>query len=80
MNSLHHPAAVLLGYAIALGAFQQQPEGKAAEQKCSMEGRVVNSVSGEALRKVTLTLSPARAKGKTATAATNDNGRFVFRI
>lgn len=51
----------------------------AQEPKSSISGRVVNSVSGSALRKVSLTLTPTRGDGKPVTAITGDAGQFEFR-
>lgn len=54
----------------ALQAFQAKPE----EEKCSIEGRVTNAVTGEPLRRVGLTLGgPGRV-----TAETDETGRFAF--
>jgi protocatechuate 3,4-dioxygenase beta subunit len=64
-------AIVLLGTGVlALHAFQAKTE----EAKGSIEGRVTNAVTGEALRRVALSLTgPGRV-----TAETDENGRFAF--
>ncbi|HWQ53057.1 MAG TPA: carboxypeptidase-like regulatory domain-containing protein [Bryobacteraceae bacterium] len=66
-------AAALLSCVLALNTSHAQ------ESKGSISGRVVNAVSGSALRKVNLTLSPTRGEGKPATAVTDDAGHFEFR-
>jgi hypothetical protein len=68
--------AVLLGWALSLAAFQTAPAAR--EAKGSIEGRVVNAVSGDAVRKVNLTLTANHRKGEPVTAQTDDNGRFAF--
>jgi hypothetical protein len=52
---------------------------QAPAQNGSIEGRVVNAVSGEGLRKVSLTLAAMRSKDQSVTAQTDENGRFAFR-
>ena len=68
--------AVLLGWALSLEAYQAPPVAQGA--KGSVEGRVVNAVSGDAVRKVNLTLTANHRKGEPVTAQTDDNGRFAF--
>ena len=51
----------------------------AAAQPAAIEGRVVNAVSGDPLRKVALALSKAGSKDEPATTTTDDSGRFAFR-
>jgi hypothetical protein len=68
--------AALLGWALSLAAFQTAPAAR--EAKSSIEGRVVNAVSGDAVRKVNLTLTANHKKGEPVTAQTDDNGRFAF--
>jgi len=65
---------LLLGCAPALFAFQAAPAATG-----SIEGRVVNSVSGDPVRRVELTLSPTRGKAKPVSAQSDENGRFAFR-
>ncbi len=64
-------ALMLLAASVfALHAFQAKPE----EEKCSIEGRVTNAVTGEPLRRVVLTLGgPGRV-----TAETDESGQFAF--
>jgi hypothetical protein len=59
--------AVLLGYSLP---------GLAAE---SIAGQVVHALSGNPLRRVTLTASRVDGKGEPATAQVDENGQFVFR-
>jgi len=68
-------AVLLLGCAVPLLALQ------ATAPKGSLEGRVVNAVSGEALRKVNLTLTRMHAKDRDKPAATqtDEYGHFAFR-
>ena len=50
--------ACLLGMFVSLQAGQASAAAdKPAGDKCSIEGRVVNSVTGEAVKRVTLTLT-----------------------
>ena len=69
---------LLWGALLSVSALRAQPAA-APEPKGSIEGRVVNALSGEGLRKVSLTLTATRGKDKTATAQSDDNGRFAFR-
>ena len=48
-------------------------------QPAAIEGRVVNALSGDPLRKVTLTLSKPGSQDDPATAISDDSGRFAFR-
>ncbi len=47
--------------------------------KSSLEGRVVNAASGDAVRRVNLTLTRRDGKGDPAAAQTDAEGRFAFR-
>ncbi len=49
-----------------------------ASDKCKLEGRVVNSVTGEAVRKVSLTVRHMTERGVSFSAITDDEGRFRF--
>jgi protocatechuate 3,4-dioxygenase beta subunit len=62
---------LLVASVFALHAFQAKPE----EDKCAIEGRVTNAVTGEPLRRVALALS---GPGRVITAESDENGRFVF--
>jgi len=67
--------ACLFGMFVSLSA-GQAPAGsdKLKDDKCSVEGRVVNSVTGAPLRRVTLTLTAAaRLAGESG-----EDGRFAF--
>ncbi len=67
--------ACLFGMFVSLSAVQA-PAGsdKLKDDKCSVEGRVVNSVTGAPLRRVTLTLTAAaRVAGESG-----EDGRFAF--
>jgi protocatechuate 3,4-dioxygenase beta subunit len=67
--------ACLFGMFVSLSA-GQAPAGsdKLKDDKCSVEGRVVNSVTGAPLRRVTLTLTAAaRVAGESG-----EDGRFAF--
>src|SRR5512146_1250265 len=55
-----------------------KPAEPAASQKGSIQGRVVNAVTDEGLRKVTLMLASASNTGVPVTAETDDTGHFVF--
>lgn len=48
------------------------------KQLCKVEGRVVNGVTGEPLRKVSLTLRRMAASADTLIATSDQEGRFVF--
>jgi 5-hydroxyisourate hydrolase-like protein (transthyretin family) len=48
------------------------------KQLCKVEGRVVNGVSGEPLRKVTLTLRRMAANAESLVSTSDSEGRFVF--
>ncbi len=48
------------------------------KQLCKVEGRVVNAVTGEPLRKVSLTLRRMAASADTVIATSDQEGRFVF--
>ncbi|HXG34430.1 MAG TPA: carboxypeptidase-like regulatory domain-containing protein [Bryobacteraceae bacterium] len=48
------------------------------KQLCKVEGRVVNAVTGEPLRKVSLTLRRMAASADTLIATSDQEGRFVF--
>ena len=75
MRAAARTAALVAAFLTAPGAaFQANPE-----QKSSLEGRAVNAVSGDGVRRVSLTLLPVHGKGKEATATSDDNGRFTFR-
>ena len=64
-------ALVLLATSVfALQAYQAKPD----EEKCSIEGRVTNALTGEALRRVALSLTgPGRV-----TAESDETGHFAF--
>jgi protocatechuate 3,4-dioxygenase beta subunit len=64
-------ALLLFACALALQAYQAKPE----EQKCAIEGRVTNSVTGEPLRRVALLLT---GPGRVITAESDESGRFSF--
>jgi hypothetical protein len=53
---------------------------KPKDLKCSIEGRVVNSVTGEAVKRgsLTLTLSGATSTAGVVTAESDDSGQFAF--
>ena len=68
--------ALALACALAVHASRapQSPAEQPKEDKCSIEGRVTNAVTGEALRRVALSLTgPGRV-----TAETDEAGRFAF--
>jgi hypothetical protein len=68
--------ALLFVCALALQAFQAKPE----EEKCSIEGRVVNGATGQPIRKATFMLAGAGSGGTTILkAASGDDGAFAFK-
>jgi hypothetical protein len=73
--------ACLFGVLLPLCAFQVNPaaEKPKEEKKGSIEGRVVNGVTGEALKKVTLMLAGSGSSARPATADTDDSGNFAFK-
>ena len=78
MNSRHVRAlagAMALAFAcvVPLSAFQPAPKAKG-----SMEGRVVNAATGDAVRKVNLTLTSNHDSPEPLTAQTDDKGGFSF--
>ena len=54
--------------------------GKPQDERCSIEGRVVNSVNGEAVKRVTLVLAPPvpTSLSDIRTTESDDNGQFAF--
>ncbi len=78
MRNAARAAVVLLALTGPAAAFQADPQGP----NSSLEGRVVNAVTGDGIRRVSLTLLPVHGKGKEGkevTAVTADDGRFAFR-
>ena len=78
--------ACLLGTFLSLQAGQAPAAAdKPKDEKCSIEGRVVNSVTGEAVQRVSLMLMPANAASAADLNAgrrmveSDENGRFAFR-
>ena len=75
--------ACLFGVLLPLCAFQSNPaaEKPKEEKKGSIEGRVVNSVTGEAVRKATLMLAGTNSGSgaRPATTETDDTGSFAFK-
>jgi hypothetical protein len=61
--------SLFLGLTLLSGAFAQQPRAESPEPKNlgSVEGRVVNSKTGEPIRRVNLTLRPSGAPGMAVT-------------
>ncbi len=62
-------ALALLAYPALVAGFQE---------KGSIEGRVVNAASGDAVRRVSLTLTKVNEKDQRAVAQTDGEGRFAF--
>ncbi len=56
----------------------ERPKITDPKQLCKVEGRVVNGVSGEPLRKVTLTLRRMAADAESLVSTSDPEGRFVF--
>ncbi len=73
--------ACLLGVFVSLQAAQAPAAAdKPKDEKCAIEGRVVNSVTNEAVRRVTLMLTPSGASSVSdiRRAESDDNGQFAF--
>jgi hypothetical protein len=73
--------ACFFGVLLPLCAFQANPaaEKPKEEKKGSIEGRVVNGVTGEAVKKATLILAGTNSGARPATTETDDAGSFAFR-
>jgi protocatechuate 3,4-dioxygenase beta subunit len=69
----------LLCGALSLCGFQAPPAERPKDEKCLIEGRVVNAVTGEVVRKATLLLTHRGGTATPSTAETDDTGRFAFR-
>lgn len=74
-GKLTRALALLWCVSLSCAALRAQP---AVEPKGFIQGRVTNALSGEGLRKVTLTLTATRGKSTSLTAQTDDTGRFAF--
>ncbi|HEY6391509.1 MAG TPA: carboxypeptidase-like regulatory domain-containing protein [Bryobacteraceae bacterium] len=62
-------------FLVALAGFAQQPPGTAPR----VEGRAINSLSGDPVKKATVLLQPRQAgRGTAYTADTDSDGRFVI--
>jgi len=74
-------AALLL--AVSLQAFQAQQEKAQAQtdqpRKASLEGTVVDSVTGKGVKDTTLLLARITGAGTPLTVKANENGEFVFK-
>lgn len=71
-------AACLLSGVLALAAFQTTDSGKEKakdKEKASLQGRISNAVTGEALKKVTVLLN---GHGKNVSAETDEKGQYLF--
>ncbi|HVX67342.1 MAG TPA: carboxypeptidase regulatory-like domain-containing protein [Bryobacteraceae bacterium] len=68
----NRPFVPLLFLAAALVSYPQE------KKLVRLEGRTVNSVTGEVVRKVKLTLSSGGQEGSPASATSDAEGRFVF--
>jgi hypothetical protein len=71
-------AVCLLSGVLALAAFQTAESDKEEakdKEKASLQGKISNAVTGEALKKVTVTLN---GHGKNVTAETDEKGQFSF--
>lgn len=74
-------AVCLWGGVLALPAFQDRASGPADKSKdkmASLDGKVVNSLSGDPLKKVTLLLQRTRGGGTPLTVETDEKGIFSF--
>jgi hypothetical protein len=64
--------------AILLGSFSAPAVSQTPANKSSIEGRVINALARDGLRRATLTLTATRGAGKPVTALSDENGRFAF--
>ncbi len=77
-------AAVVVLFAVCVAAAQMQPgpaqRAQAQTAKASISGKVVNSVTGETVRKTSIILAPAGGRGQqqARTAVTDEQGVFSF--
>lgn len=74
---------ILVAAALLTGAIQDMPEGQAKpaveEKKASIEGTVVDAVSGKPLKEVSLMLVSATAAGSRTGATTDEAGHFILK-
>ncbi len=63
---------------LSLYGTQATAPEKPKDEKCSIEGRVLNSVTGEAVRKATLMLLGAGTGMTPTKTETEENGQFSF--
>ena len=69
----------LLCSALSLYGFQAPLAEKPKDERCSIEGQVVNAVTGGALREVTLILAGRSGGIAPRTTESDETGRFAFR-
>ena len=65
--------------ALSLHGFQAPSAGKPTDEKCSIEGRVVNAVTGGAVREAALVLRGQSVSIAPRTTESDDTGHFAFR-
>ena len=71
--------AILWATLFAASAAAQTPTAeKPKDEKCSLEGRVVHALSGDPVKRATLTLSPVGTLLGAALIESDDEGRFTF--
>lgn len=76
---MRKPVLLFLIPTALLCAQVSQPAGMPQPKPAKMEGQVVDSISGEPLAKVSLTLSPHGGAAKTQSAASEADGSFHFK-
>ena len=79
MTIIPKHAILLAPLFLAWAAAQTPPAPNPKDEKCSVEGRVVNASGGDPIRKVSLTLAQSGTPLGATKTETDDNGRFAFR-
>jgi protocatechuate 3,4-dioxygenase beta subunit len=72
------PAALCAQQAVTVSPAPKTPLADRAKELCKIEGRVINVVTGEPLRRVTLTLHSTAARAASGSAVTNAEGHFLL--
>jgi len=73
--------AIILSVGLASGQeFIQptQPSGSSVNELCTVEGVVVKATTGEALKKITVSINPLAEGREPRSATTDTSGRFAF--
>jgi hypothetical protein len=71
-------SACLVLLALPIAAQQTQTPPPDDQKLSKLEGRTINALTGEPIRKVALTLNRRQPESSSPTATTNSEGRFLF--